>query len=64
MPLKYNSDGSLDLYFQASSRGRDKEANWLPAPPSGAFSVTVRVYWPKPEMASGAWKPPAIRKAR
>jgi hypothetical protein len=64
MPLKYNSDGSLDLYFQASSPGRDKEANWLPAPPSGAFSVTMRVYWPKPEVTGGAWKPPAIRKIK
>jgi hypothetical protein len=27
-----NADGSVDLYLQADSHGRDKEANWLPAP--------------------------------
>ena len=27
-----NPDGSVDLYLQAESPGKDKEANWLPAP--------------------------------
>jgi hypothetical protein len=52
--LKYNPDGSLDLYIQAQSPGEDKQANWLPAPASGAFNLTVRNYWPKEAMLDGS----------
>lgn len=59
MPLKYNPDGSLDIYIQRESPGKEKEPNWLPAP-QGEFSVTMRIYWPKESMLDGTWKPPAI----
>src|SRR5262249_46550751 len=61
MPLKYNSDGSLDIYIQHKSPGIDREPNWLPAA-AGAFSVSLRVYWPKESMLDGSWEPPAIWK--
>jgi hypothetical protein len=61
MPLKYNADGSLDIYLQTDSPGADKEANWLPAPKQGPFNLTIRVYWPKPEVLDGSWNPPGVK---
>jgi hypothetical protein len=59
-PLRYNADGSLDLYLQANTPDPANEANWLPAP-HDSFHVAVRLYWPKPEVVSGTWQPPAIK---
>ena len=58
-----NPDGSVDLYFQADSPGKAKEANWLPAP-KAKFGVMLRLYWPTdtpPSILDGTWKPPAIK---
>ena len=61
MPFKYNSDGSLDLYFQNEDPGSDKEANWLPAP-EDPFNLTMRLYAPKSEALTGKWNPPPVVK--
>jgi hypothetical protein len=61
MPLKYNQDGSLHVYVQKDSPGKDKEANWLPDA-AGDFSITMRVYWPKPAMLDGRWTPPPVKR--
>jgi hypothetical protein len=63
MPFKYNADGSLDLYFQNDNPGRDKEANWLPAP-KGAFNLTMRLYSPKSEALTGKWNPPPVTRVQ
>jgi hypothetical protein len=60
--LKYNADGSLDLYFQHESPSKDKESNWLPAP-TGDFNLTMRLYAPKVEVVDGRWVPPAIKRS-
>jgi hypothetical protein len=63
MPLRYNTDGSLDVYLQAKSPGPGKEANWLPIPPSGPFNLTIRVYQPEQAMLDGRVKNNAVVKA-
>jgi hypothetical protein len=61
MPFKYDPDGSLTLYVQNESPGRDKEVNWLPAP-KGAFNLTMRLYAPKFEALTGKWNPPPVTR--
>ena len=64
--LKSNEDGSLDIYIQKNSPGKDKEANWLPAP-AGGFILMLRLYWPRetsPSILDGSWQPPAARKVK
>ena len=61
-----NADGSVDLYLQAESPGKAKEANWLPAP-KAKFIPMLRLYWPKespPSIIDGTWNPPAIKRAQ
>ena len=59
--LKYNDDGSLTVYLGNKSPGKDKEANWLPAP-AGNFSIWLRAYWPDQAILDGTWKPPLIAR--
>jgi hypothetical protein len=63
--MKTNPDGSLTLFIQKDSPGKEKESNWLPAP-DGPIYLVMRLYWPKTEPPSvlpageGTWKPPGI----
>jgi hypothetical protein len=59
--FRYGNDGSLTLYVQKDSPGKDKEANWLPAP-DGPFYCIMRLYIPKPETFTGQWKQPKLRR--
>jgi hypothetical protein len=43
--MKKNPDGSLTIYLQNKSPGKDKEANWLPAP-AGPFLLILGTYAP------------------
>jgi hypothetical protein len=60
--LKFNTDGSLDLYIQNQNPGADRQPNWLPTPKSGTLGMTLRLYWPKPPVAAGRWNPPPVRR--
>jgi hypothetical protein len=60
--LKFNKDGSIDIYIQNEHPGKSKESNWLPSPASGTLGITMRLYAPRSEVLDGRWAPPAIRK--
>ena len=55
--LKRDGDGGLTLHVQHSSPGAGNESNWLPAP-NGPFFMVLRLYLPKKEALTGAWKRP------
>jgi hypothetical protein len=57
--LRFNPDGSLDLYIQSEDPGADRESNWLPSG-AGPFNLTIRLYWPKEAILNGTWHPPAL----
>ena len=60
-----NKDGSVDMYLQAESPGKAKEANWLPAP-KGKFVLVMRLYWPTaapPSILDRSWTPPPAKRA-
>ncbi len=65
--LKKGKDGSVTLYLQNGSPGKDKESNWLPAP-DGPIYLVMRLYWPRTEPPSilppgeGSWQPPPLQK--
>ena len=61
--LKFNADGSMDIYIQHASPGAEKESNWLPAPES-RFNLSLRLYWPTDEILEGRWTPPIVERMR
>ena len=61
--FKRDADGGLTLHIQNESPGKDKEANWLPAP-KGPFVMAMRLYWPKDEAVNGNWTAPPLRAVK
>ena len=50
--LKKDANGSIALYLQTDSPGKDKESNWLPAP-KGLFYLICRTYAPETSVYEG-----------
>lgn len=60
--LQFGPDGSLEIYIQRESPGKDKEANWLPTPAKGQFSMNLRLYWPEAKALNGSWVPQPVKR--
>lgn len=61
MTLKYNEDGSLDLYLSANKPANIPDFNWIPTP-EGKFKLLFRMYWPKESILNGSYALPNIQK--
>lgn len=57
--LRYEQDGSLQIYISHSSPGPEKESNWLPAP-EGPFILALRCYLPD-QIRFRGYHPPAVK---
>jgi hypothetical protein len=57
--FEQEKDGSLVLRIGKDSPGKERDANWLPAP-DGPFCLVMRLYGPEPDALEGAWTPPVV----
>ena len=58
-PLQRRTNRSLDLYLAHEEPAGVLAQNWLVCPKS-EFTLTLRLYWPRPAALSGVWMPPSI----
>ncbi|MBB6460267.1 DUF1254 domain-containing protein [Flammeovirga kamogawensis] len=61
MDIKYNKDGSLDLYLSSKQPKGVSDYNWIPTP-KGTFKILFRMYWPKESILDGSYQLPNIKK--
>jgi hypothetical protein len=61
--LKYNSNGSLDIWVSSGqpSAARGGVSNWLPAPAT-TFTLVMRAYIPRANILNGTWIYPKVTK--
>src|SRR5581483_4393954 len=62
--VRYNTDGSLDLYIQPNApASAEQRRNWLPSPAGRAFPLIMRLYKPinvAGILAGTSWRPPTV----
>jgi hypothetical protein len=61
--LTKNADGSLDIWIGRADPGPGRRSNWLPAPASGPYSLSLRAYLPRHDLIDGKWRCPALQPA-
>lgn len=63
-PVVPEPDGSVVIAVQAEEPGPEvPQANWLPIPAAGPFSLSLRLYAPEPAALNGGWHVPALTPA-
>lgn len=60
--LRRNADGSLDIWIARTEPGPARRANWLPAPRSAPFMLSLRAYLPRPELSAGTYRFPPLQQ--
>jgi hypothetical protein len=58
--LRRGPKGELDLWISRTDPGGERSANWLPAPASGDFTLTLRAYLPRKPLLDGTYRVPAV----
>lgn len=61
--LQRNPDGSLDIWISRADPGAARRANWLPAPASGPFVLSLRAFLPRSGLLNGIYRYPPVRPA-
>ena len=57
--LKYNDDGSLDIFIGPKALNESEISNWLPTP-DGEFYMFLRLYLPNSKVLDQTWAPPKV----
>jgi hypothetical protein len=60
--MKYNNDGSLDIYLQAEKPEGDKALNWIPVVKGDDFNLFFRAYLPEPSWINQTYIAPPVEK--
>ena len=50
------------FYIQTERPTDDKGSNWLPAPKTGNFNITMRNYMPSKEIVEQRYDPPVLKR--
>ena len=61
--LALDLDGALAVHVQREPPDRARRSNWLPTP-AGAFTLALRLYWPRDEALEPTWSPPQVHRLR
>lgn len=62
--LVRGADGSLDIWISRTDPGPRRHANWLPAPRTGPYLLSMRAYLPRPALLYGNYRFPPVERLR